>query len=149
MAHEQLAAGVQDLPDLWIAHPVEHVAADLARLDQQPRPTGVRSAAPADEEREGRVLASPVVELAIGERRFDITHRAVVMGILNRTPDSFYDQGATFKVVQRAEGKTYDEAQQTVCTDKATTFIYWGPDRKLLLWSSDTGTVLCLAENAP
>jgi dihydropteroate synthase len=36
------------------------------------------------------------VELAIGERRFDITHRAVVMGILNRTPDSFYDQGSYF-----------------------------------------------------
>jgi len=36
------------------------------------------------------------VELAIGDRRFDITHRAVVMGILNRTPDSFYDQGSYF-----------------------------------------------------
>ena len=42
------------------------------------------------------VLASPVVELAIGERRFDITHRAVVMGILNRTSDSFCDQGSYF-----------------------------------------------------
>ncbi len=28
--------------------------------------------------------------------RFDITNRALVMGILNRTPDSFYDQGAYF-----------------------------------------------------
>jgi dihydropteroate synthase len=28
--------------------------------------------------------------------RYDITHRALVMGILNRTPDSFYDQGAYF-----------------------------------------------------
>jgi dihydropteroate synthase len=36
------------------------------------------------------------VELAIGERRFDVTHHAVVMGILNRTPDSFYDQGSYF-----------------------------------------------------
>ncbi len=26
----------------------------------------------------------------------DIEHRALVMGILNRTPDSFYDKGATF-----------------------------------------------------
>lgn len=34
------------------------------------------------------------MELALGETRFDITHRAVVMGILNRTPDSFYDKGA-------------------------------------------------------
>ncbi len=35
-------------------------------------------------------------ELVLGDRRFDISHRAVVMGILNRTPDSFYDQGAYF-----------------------------------------------------
>jgi dihydropteroate synthase len=34
--------------------------------------------------------------LMLGDRRFDITHRALVMGILNRTPDSFYDRGATF-----------------------------------------------------
>jgi len=33
------------------------------------------------------------VELALGTTRFDVTHRAVVMGILNRTPDSFYDRG--------------------------------------------------------
>ncbi|MEM8925160.1 MAG: dihydropteroate synthase [Actinomycetota bacterium] len=31
--------------------------------------------------------------LALGPHEFDITHRAVVMGILNRTPDSFYDAG--------------------------------------------------------
>ncbi|MFM8862635.1 MAG: dihydropteroate synthase [Acidimicrobiia bacterium] len=34
--------------------------------------------------------------LDLGPTRFDITHRAVVMGILNRTPDSFYDQGSYF-----------------------------------------------------
>jgi len=34
------------------------------------------------------------VELALGTTVFDVTHRAVVMGILNRTPDSFYDKGA-------------------------------------------------------
>jgi len=34
--------------------------------------------------------------LMLGDRRFDLTHRALVMGILNRTPDSFYDRGATF-----------------------------------------------------
>jgi dihydropteroate synthase len=34
--------------------------------------------------------------LSLGGRFFDITHRALVMGILNRTPDSFYDKGATF-----------------------------------------------------
>jgi dihydropteroate synthase len=36
------------------------------------------------------------VDLAIGDRRFDVTHRAIVMGILNRTPDSFFDQGSYF-----------------------------------------------------
>jgi len=36
------------------------------------------------------------VFLDLGPTRFDITHRAVVMGILNRTPDSFYDQGSYF-----------------------------------------------------
>ena len=34
------------------------------------------------------------MELWLGDAVFDITHRAVVMGILNRTPDSFYDQGS-------------------------------------------------------
>lgn len=35
--------------------------------------------------------------LDLGTTRFDITYRAVVMGILNRTPDSFYDQGSYFE----------------------------------------------------
>lgn len=34
--------------------------------------------------------------LRLGDRILDVTDRAVVMGILNRTPDSFYDKGATF-----------------------------------------------------
>lgn len=34
------------------------------------------------------------MHLELGRHRFDVTHRAVVMGILNRTPDSFYDKGA-------------------------------------------------------
>jgi dihydropteroate synthase len=32
----------------------------------------------------------------LGGRRYDITTRALVMGILNRTPDSFFDKGATW-----------------------------------------------------
>jgi dihydropteroate synthase len=36
--------------------------------------------------------------LAIGPRVYDVGDRALVMGILNRTPDSFYDQGATFEL---------------------------------------------------
>ena len=35
--------------------------------------------------------------LDLGTTRFDITFRALVMGILNRTPDSFYDQGSYFE----------------------------------------------------
>jgi dihydropteroate synthase len=42
------------------------------------------------------VLQIPQRALALGPQRFDITHRALVMGILNRTPDSFYDQGTYF-----------------------------------------------------
>jgi len=34
--------------------------------------------------------------LLLGPRTFDIEHRPLVMGILNRTPDSFYDKGATY-----------------------------------------------------
>lgn len=40
--------------------------------------------------------AVTATELRLGDRCFDITHRAVVMGILNRTPDSFYDKGSYF-----------------------------------------------------
>jgi len=38
---------------------------------------------------------SPIT-LDLGGRPLDLTHRALVMGILNRTPDSFYDKGATY-----------------------------------------------------
>ncbi|HMQ26623.1 MAG TPA: dihydropteroate synthase, partial [Acidimicrobiales bacterium] len=31
--------------------------------------------------------------VALGPHRFDIRYRALVMGILNRTPDSFFDRG--------------------------------------------------------
>jgi dihydropteroate synthase len=33
------------------------------------------------------------VRLVLGDRDYDVTTRALVMGILNRTPDSFYDRG--------------------------------------------------------
>ena len=33
--------------------------------------------------------------LTLGDVTFDVTHRALVMGILNRTPDSFYEPAAT------------------------------------------------------
>ena len=47
--------------------------------------------------------------LDLGGRRYDLTHRALVMGILNRTPDSFYDKGATFEL-----DKLYRRAEQLV-----------------------------------
>jgi dihydropteroate synthase len=49
--------------------------------------------------------------LVLGERTFDLSERALIMGILNRTPDSFYDRGATNELDQlltRAE-KLVDE----------------------------------------
>jgi dihydropteroate synthase len=35
----------------------------------------------------------PCPEVELGPHRFDTRHRALVMGILNRTPDSFFDRG--------------------------------------------------------
>ncbi len=51
--------------------------------------------------------------LDLGTTRFDITYRAVVMGILNRTPDSFYDQGSYFEFedfLRKAEQLVVDGA---------------------------------------
>jgi dihydropteroate synthase len=51
--------------------------------------------------------------LTLGDQTFDVTDRALVMGILNRTPDSFYDKGATFALddlVSRAERLVEDGA---------------------------------------
>jgi dihydropteroate synthase len=36
------------------------------------------------------------VRLVLGDRSHDLRTRALVMGIVNRTPDSFYDRGATY-----------------------------------------------------
>lgn len=41
-------------------------------------------------------MGAPATQLLLGDRRYDITHRAIVFGILNRTPDSFYDRGSYF-----------------------------------------------------
>jgi dihydropteroate synthase len=42
------------------------------------------------------VPVAPFPSLQLGEHVFDVRRRVVVMGILNRTPDSFYDRGATW-----------------------------------------------------
>ena len=48
----------------------------------------------------GQTLAGGVrgARLDLGGRPTTCPHRALVMGILNRTPDSFYDKGATFEL---------------------------------------------------
>ncbi|HUC04284.1 MAG TPA: dihydropteroate synthase [Acidimicrobiales bacterium] len=60
------------------------------------------------------VLTAPSAPaLDLGGVRHDLTHRALVMGILNRTPDSFYDQGATYALdalYRRAEQLVADGA---------------------------------------
>jgi dihydropteroate synthase len=38
----------------------------------------------------------PFPTLRLGDRTIDVRARTIVMGILNRTPDSFYDKGATW-----------------------------------------------------
>ncbi|HUO49079.1 MAG TPA: dihydropteroate synthase [Acidimicrobiales bacterium] len=38
------------------------------------------------------------MRLTLGSTAFDLSTRALVMGICNRTPDSFYDKGATFDI---------------------------------------------------
>jgi len=46
------------------------------------------------------------VQYRLGDHVRDLTTRTLVMGILNRTPDSFFDRGATFNMdafLQRAE----------------------------------------------
>lgn len=53
------------------------------------------------------------MHLTLGGRVHDLTHRALVMGIVNRTPDSFYDKGATFALddlLRRAEQLVADGA---------------------------------------
>ena len=38
------------------------------------------------------------MHLALGDRRYDVATRALVMGILNRTTDSFFDKGAFYEM---------------------------------------------------
>ena len=76
-------------------------------------PAGGTRTATAHPPDPGRAGDGPVTGIAgaldLGGRRHDLTHRALVMGILNRTPDSFYDKGATFEL-----DKLYRRAEQLV-----------------------------------
>jgi dihydropteroate synthase len=58
-------------------------------------------------------VITPFPTLRLGDRAVAIDRRVVVMGILNRTPDSFYDRGATWNFdafVRRAEQLVADGA---------------------------------------
>ena len=51
--------------------------------------------------------------LELGDRNFDLTDRSLVMGILNRTPDSFYDRGSYWDLdafYRRAEQQVHGGA---------------------------------------
>ena len=53
----------------------------------------------------------------LGTTRFDITTRALVMGILNRTPDSFFDGGqywAFDEFLRKAEQLVVEGARRLV-----------------------------------
>lgn len=55
---------------------------------------------------EGSVTEVRATTLSLGDQKFDLAYRALVMGILNRTPDSFFDRGETFALedlIRRAE----------------------------------------------
>jgi dihydropteroate synthase len=70
-------------------------------------PPGPPPGVPAEREGEAAFGSTnaPARELVLGGRRYDIRHRALVMGILNRTPDSFYDRGSYYdfdKFLRRA-----------------------------------------------
>jgi dihydropteroate synthase len=49
------------------------------------------------------------VFLELGRRRYDLTTRALVIGILNRTTDSFYDRGSYFEL-----DRFFERAEQLV-----------------------------------
>ena len=54
-----------------------------------------------------------VVRLSLGPRTYDVTTRSLVMGVLNRTTDSFFDKGAYFEFdafLRRAEQLVADGA---------------------------------------
>ena len=56
---------------------------------------------------------NPAWRYRLGDTVHDLTYRTLVMGILNRTPDSFYDRGATFgldDLLRRAEVLAQDGA---------------------------------------
>jgi dihydropteroate synthase len=54
-------------------------------------------------------VAEPAARLQLGARTYEIASQALVMGVLNRTPDSFYDSGSYYEV-----GAFFRKAEQLV-----------------------------------
>ena len=73
------------------------VDAVAARAMRSPRGAAVGSA-PVEPLPWTVVWQVPCPTVALGPHRFDVRHRALVMGILNRTPDSFFDQGRVLRL---------------------------------------------------
>ena len=67
------------------------LAVDVDAVDPVARRPG-GAGPPARRARRDRFAA---MRLTLGARTYDVATRALVMGILNRTPDSFFDKGAT------------------------------------------------------
>jgi dihydropteroate synthase len=66
-------------------------------------PFGLREMTPKiGESRTGRTLSN-VQTARNGLRGFDFARRVAVMGIVNRTPDSFFDEGSTFELDRAIE----------------------------------------------
>lgn len=85
----------------------------VAPVDTGSREPGGVAVTDAFRARGGAPVGRSVRHLALGDRRYDVEHRALVMGILNRTPDSFFDRGATFgldALVERADRLVADGA---------------------------------------
>lgn len=57
---------------------------------------GAAGASPAGASAVGMTAAGPSLQRRIGRRDFDFSRQVAVMAVINRTPDSFYDHGATF-----------------------------------------------------
>jgi hypothetical protein len=96
--------------------------------------------------------------LDLGGRCFDLSRRALVMGILNRTTDSFYDGGAYFRLgdlLRRAErlvaeGATdrarIDDRQRLVDVERAPRRLRSVPVEDAV---GDVGRLLHLVEEQP
>ena len=64
-------------------------------------------------------MSEPNGKRVIGGRTYDFSRQVVVMAIVNRTPDSFFDRGATFAAdsALRAVERAVDEGAALVGID--------------------------------